>query len=62
MSPKLCETCKYKASVPAELLELYEEMRKYYPRVYYCSRLNAVKVYNPDAPSQMFECDLYEGG
>jgi len=60
MSTKLCETCKHEASTPAELLALYEEMRKYYPRVYYCGLLNVIKVCNPERPSQMFECELYE--
>jgi len=60
MSFKLCETCKHKGNVPAELVELYEEMRKFYPRVYYCGLLKVIKVYNSERSSQMFECALYE--
>jgi hypothetical protein len=58
---RACETCKYKStSPPQELLDTYREMARLYPRVYYCSRLQAVKVYDPSSPAKMFDCELYE--
>ena len=62
MSAKLCEACKHKSDAPVDLKPLYEDMKRFYPRVYYCSLLNAVKVYNPGSPPQVFECELYEPG
>jgi len=61
MNTKLCETCKYKGDIPAELLDLFNDMTKYYPKIYYCNLLRAIKVYNPNTPSQRFECELYDG-
>jgi len=57
---KLCENCKYKAPPPPELAPLHEEMRKYFPKVFYCKLLNAVRCYNPNRPTQVFDCDFYE--
>jgi hypothetical protein len=58
---RVCETCKYKsATSPQELLDLYSEMYKVYPRVFYCKLLQAIKVYDPSSPAKMFDCELYE--
>jgi hypothetical protein len=58
--PRVCETCKHKSTPPPELMPLAEEMSKYYPKVYYCSRLQVIKCYNPDTKTQLFDCDQYE--
>jgi hypothetical protein len=58
---RVCETCKHRsAAPPQELLDLYREMARLYPKAYYCSRLQAVKVYDPSSPAKMFDCGLYE--
>jgi hypothetical protein len=57
---KVCETCKYKSTPPQELLDLYREMSKLYPRVYYCGRLQAIKAYDPSSPAKLFDCEQYE--
>jgi hypothetical protein len=58
---RVCETCKYKsATPPQELLDLYREMLRYYPKVYYCSRLQVIKAYDPSSPAKIFDCELYE--
>jgi hypothetical protein len=60
MSMHVCETCKYRSTPPPELLGLYSEMYKYFSRVFYCSRLQAVKCYNPDTKTQIFDCEQHE--
>ena len=57
---RVCETCKSKSPPPQELLDLYREMSKYYPKVYYCSKLQAIKCYDPSSPAKAFDCDQYE--
>ena len=57
---RTCETCKYKATPPQELLDLYREMSKLYPKVYYCSKLQAIKCYDPGSPAKTFDCEHYE--
>jgi ribosome-associated toxin RatA of RatAB toxin-antitoxin module len=57
---RVCETCKHRSEPPQELLDLYSEVSKYYPRVYYCSKLQVIKCYNPERPSQLFDCEHYE--
>jgi len=39
---------------------VYASILQYYPRKFYCLKLQAVKVYNPDKPSQVFECEHFE--
>ena len=60
MSVRVCETCRHKSTPPPELLDIYREMSRYYSKVYYCSRLQVIKCYNPDTKSQIFDCELYE--
>ena len=60
MNPKLCETCKYRENIPAELVDIFTDTIKHYPKAYYCNLLKSIKTYNPNTPSQMFECELYE--
>jgi hypothetical protein len=57
---KVCETCKHRATPPPELAPLYEEMRRLFPKVFYCKLLNAIKCCNPQSPAQMFDCELFE--
>jgi hypothetical protein len=57
---RICETCKFKSTPPQELLDLYREMAKLYPKVYYCSKLQAIKAYDPSSPAKLFDCELYE--
>jgi hypothetical protein len=57
---RTCETCKYKSTPPQELLDLYREMSKHYPKVYYCSRLQAIKAYDPGSPAKVFDCEQHE--
>jgi hypothetical protein len=57
---RVCETCKYKSTPPPELLGLLEELSKLYPRVFYCGKLQEVKVYDPGSPTKLFDCKLYE--
>ena len=56
----VCENCRHKAPPPPELAPLYAEMRKYFPKVFYCKLLNAVRCYNPNTKAQMFDCELFE--
>lgn len=58
---RVCESCRYRSSVPPELADLVVEMRRYFPKVFYCSLLQVVKVYDPSSPAKVFDCDLYEG-
>jgi len=57
---RVCETCRHKAAPPQELLEVLREMSRLYPRVFYCSRLQAIRVYDPSSPAKLFDCELYE--
>jgi len=57
---RVCETCKHRSTPPPELLGLYSEVRSYFPRVFYCSRLQVIKCYNPDTETQLFDCEQYE--
>ena len=57
---RICEICKYKSTPPPELLDLFREMSKYYPKVYYCSKLQVVRAYDPSSPAKIFDCDQYE--
>ena len=57
---RTCETCKHRSTPPPELLELFREMARLYPKVYYCKLLQVVKVYDPGSPAKVFDCELYE--
>jgi hypothetical protein len=57
---RVCETCKHKSTPPPELTPLVDEMSKHYPRVYYCSLLQVIRVYDPSSPAKTFDCDQYE--
>jgi hypothetical protein len=57
---RVCETCKYKSTPPLELLDLFGEMARLYPKVYYCKLLQAIKVYDPSSPAKLFDCNLHE--
>jgi hypothetical protein len=57
---RICETCKHKSTPPQELVPLVEEMAKLYPKVYYCSKLQVIKAYDPSSPAKVFDCELYE--
>jgi len=59
---KVCETCKYKAVPPSELEDLIKLMSRYFPKVFYCSKQQVVKVYDPSSPAKTFSCDFYESG
>jgi hypothetical protein len=58
---RVCETCKHKASPPPELADLAALMARYFPKVFYCGRLQVLKVYDPSSPAKVFDCELYEG-
>lgn len=60
MAMHVCETCRHRSAVPPELEALAVEMARYFPRVFYCGRLQAVKVYDPSSPTKVFDCELYE--
>ena len=55
-----CETCRHKDTPPPELLDLYREMSRLYPKVYYCKLLQAIRAYDPSSPAKTFDCDQYE--
>jgi hypothetical protein len=57
---KVCETCRYAQQIPKELEEQFKDILKWYPKKYYCSLLNEVKVYDPNNPSACFNCDKHE--
>jgi hypothetical protein len=57
---RVCETCRHKSAVPQELLDLYREMSKHYPKVYYCSKLQVIRVYDPSSPAKVFDCEQHE--
>jgi hypothetical protein len=57
---RVCETCKHKATLPPELLDLYREISRLYPKTFYCSRLQAIRAYDPSSPAKVFDCGLYE--
>jgi hypothetical protein len=57
---RVCETCRHKTVPPQELLNLYREMSRHYPKVFYCSKLQAIRVYDPGSPAKVFDCELYE--
>jgi hypothetical protein len=57
---RVCETCKHKSTPPPELTDLYFEMAKLYPRVYYCKLLQVVKAYDPSSLAKLFDCELHE--
>jgi hypothetical protein len=57
---RVCETCKHKATPPQGLLDLYREISRLFPKVYYCSKLQVIKAYDPSSPAKLFDCDLYE--
>jgi hypothetical protein len=57
---RVCETCKYKSTTPPELLDLFREMSTLYPKVFYCNKLQVIRVYDPSSPAKLFDCELYE--
>jgi hypothetical protein len=57
---RVCETCKFKSTPPPELLELFREMSRLYPKVYYCGKLQVIRAYDPSSPAKLFDCELYE--
>jgi hypothetical protein len=57
---RVCETCRFKSEPPQELLELFREMLRIYSKVFYCDKLQVVKVYDLCSPAKMFDCELYE--
>jgi len=57
---KNCETCKHSQEIPLELYRQFEDIVKRYQKAFLCSLLNEVKVYNPNIPSQCFDCPIYE--
>jgi hypothetical protein len=59
---RVCETCRYRSTPPPELLELVRGVSRLFPRVFYCSLLQAVRVYDPSSPAKVFDCELYESG
>jgi hypothetical protein len=60
MSFKVCETCAYSQEIPKELYKQFEDIINRYPKAFFCIALQEVKVYNPDVPSQCFDCPIYE--
>ena len=60
MTQGLCETCRHRSTPPPELVEVYRDMSRLFPRVLYCGRLQAVKVYDLSSPAKTFDCELYE--
>jgi hypothetical protein len=58
---RVCEACRHKSTEPPqELLELYMETARLYPKVYYCSKLRVIKAYDPSSPAKLFDCELHE--
>jgi hypothetical protein len=58
---RVCETCKFKGVPPPDLAPLVAEWRKLFPRVFYCTLLQAIKCYDPSSPTKMFDCELHQG-
>jgi hypothetical protein len=57
---RVCETCKFKSVPPQELLDLYWEMSRLFPKAFYCGKLQVIRVYDPSSPAKLFDCELYE--
>jgi hypothetical protein len=57
---RVCETCRFKSAPPQELLDLYSEVSRHYPRVFYCSKLQVIRAYDPSSPAKLFDCELHE--
>jgi hypothetical protein len=57
---RVCETCKYKGALPSEFEEFVKDMSRLFPKVFYCSKLQVVRVYDPGSPARMFDCEFYE--
>jgi hypothetical protein len=57
---KTCETCKHAQQIPLELYRQFEDIINRYQNAFLCIALQEVKVYNPDVPSQCFDCPIYE--
>jgi len=60
MSLRLCHTCKHASSIPPELEQQLADILRSYPYKYYCIKLQVVKVYSPERPTQVFECEFFE--
>jgi hypothetical protein len=43
-------------------MDLVIVMARYFPKVFYCSLLQVIKVYDPSSPAKSFDCGLYESG
>ena len=57
---RVCETCKYRGAMPPELEELARDMSRLFPRVFYCSKLQVIRVYDPGSPARVFDCEFHE--
>jgi hypothetical protein len=58
---RVCETCKHRSDIPPEYSELATLVSRFFPKVFYCSLLQVLKVYDPSSPAKVFSCELYEG-
>ena len=57
---RLCHNCKHAGEVPPELRQELADILQHYPHKYYCAKLQVVRVYNPEKPTQCFDCELFE--
>jgi hypothetical protein len=57
---RVCEVCKYKSAPPSEFAQLVENMSRFFPKVFYCSKLQVVRVYDSDSLAKLFDCEFYE--
>jgi hypothetical protein len=60
MELRVCETCKHASEIPLELREQFKDILTLFPKKYYCTLENAVKVYNPENPTTVFDCEKHE--
>jgi len=59
---RVCETCKYRSTPPSEFVQLVEDMSRFFSKVFYCSKLQVVRVYDLGSSAKLFDCEFYEPG
>lgn len=57
---RLCHTCKHAQPVPLEVYTQLKSVLDRYPYKFYCAKLEVIKVYNPERPTQVFDCPDHE--
>ena len=57
---RVCETCKFKDVPPPELAPILADLRKLFPKVFYCKLLQVIRCYDPSSPARMFDCEFHQ--